>query len=182
MRNPDPSDDSESPSDEPETPLISAADIPIEAFPIVHIPERRVHPIEDHARQIANHSAGTVDNHRTGKLREYAVAKALDLEDKIDFQVYTDGGDGGSDLRYNSGTINVKTASRCHVDPSLIVDAHDLRADHYVLASRLSRTDVRLIGAASRDVVADQPVWPHNGGPSRRVEQKYLDPFPPNLN
>lgn len=176
-------DETVSPPEEPAaTPLFSAADIAVEDYPIVHIPERRVHPIESHAEQIADHSPGPVEKHQTGKVGEYAVAKRLGVQDEIDFQVCTDGGDGGFDLIYNGIKIDVKTLSRSRADPDLMVNRYQpLRADYYLLASRVSKTDVRLIGVAPRKFVADAPLFNHNGSTYHHVEQEYVETFPASL-
>ena len=172
-----------SPPQEPAaTPLFSAADLSIDDYPVVHIPENRLYMLQEYARRIANASRGSVENHRTGKIGEDAVAKPLGARESIDLDVYTDGGDGGFDLTHRGATIDVKTAGRHRCDPSLTVDAYEqLRADYYVLASRISETDVRLIGYAPRQFVANAPVQTYNGGDYHIVGQEYLFPFPRSL-
>jgi len=169
----------ESPKTEPApTPLISAADVPIADRPTVHIPEERVYPLSEHARRIAETWSGTSRDHLTGLLGEDGVAKRLGIAEQLDVEVYTDGGDGGTDLRYRGATINVKTVSRHRSDPDLTVDAYKpLRADYYVLASRVGQTDVRLVGYAPREFVANAPTLTHDGQPYHLVEQEYLFPF-----
>lgn len=172
-----------SPPQEPAaTPLITAADLDINNFPIVHIKESKLYAIQSHAQNIADQSPGNVKNHQTGKLGEYAVAKPLGVHEDIDFRAYTDGGDGGFDVRYNGATIDVKTASQRYSEPALMIDAYQpLRADYYALASRISKNDIRLIGYVPRKFVADAPVQHNNGDACHYVEQEYLIPFPQSL-
>ncbi|WP_276249302.1 hypothetical protein [Haloarcula rara] len=87
--------------------------------------------------------------------------------------VYTDGGD---DLRYRGATIDVKTVGCHRTDPDLTVDAYDrLRADYYVLATRVGPSDVRLLGYAPRQFVRTHRRG-HEGRPYHLVEQAYLFP------
>ena len=168
-----------SPKTEPApTPLISAADVPIADRPTVHIPEERVYPLAEHARQIANTWSGSPADHLTGLLGEDGIAKRLDIAERLDVDVYTDGGDGGVDLHYRDAAIDVKTVGRHRSDPDLTVDAyHSLDADYYALASRIGETDIRLIGYAPRDFVANAPTFRHKDRPYHLVEQDYLFPF-----
>lgn len=172
-----------SPPEEPAaTPLFSAADLDIGDYPVVHIPENRLYMLQEHARRIAGASPGSVENHRQGKIGEDAVAKPLGARESIDLEVYTDGGDGGVDLNHRGATIDVKTVGQHRSDPALTVNAYEqLRADYYVLASRISKTDVRLIGYAPRQFVANAPVMSSQSGDYHFVEQDYLFPFPRSL-
>ncbi|MFC5136579.1 MULTISPECIES: hypothetical protein [Haloferacaceae] len=172
-----------SPPEEPAaTPLFSAADLDIGDYPVVHIPEKRLYMLQEYARRIADASRGSVENHRTGKVGEDAVAKPLGARGSIDLEVYADGGDGGVDLNHRGATIDVKTVGQHRSDPALTVDAYEqLRADYYVLASRISETDVRLVGYAPRQFVANAPVRSYRGGDYHFVEQDYLFPFPRHL-
>lgn len=172
-----------SPPQEPAaTPLFSAADLDIDDYPVVHIPDSRLYVLEEYARRIASVSPGSVENHRKGKIGEDAVAKPLGARQSIDLSVYPDGGDGGVDLNHRGAKIDVKTVGRHRSDPALTVDAYKpLRADYYVLASRISKTDVRLIGYAPRRFVANAPVQNNGDGPYHIVEQDYLFPFPTTL-
>jgi len=169
-----------SPPQEPAaTPLFSAADLDIGDYPLVHIPESRLYMLQEYGRRIANASRGSVENHRTGKIGEDAVAKPLDARESIDLEVYTDGGDGGVDLNHRGATIDVKTVGQHRSDPALTVGEHEeLRADYYVLASRISETDVRLIGYTPRQFVANTKPREYNGGKYHIVGQEYLFPFP----
>ena len=161
------------------TPLVSAEDRPAHKDPVYPIPEEQLYPIHECARDIANNSYGSVENHRTGKVGEYAVAEALGVRDSIDFEIYTDGGDGGFDLTYKGAKIDVKTVGEEYSDPALPVPKGEpLRADYYVLASRVSKTDVRLIGYAPRWFVANTEPREYNGGRYHLIEQEYLFPFP----
>jgi len=183
---PDPSMSSEHQADSPTvspktepapTPLISAADVPIADRPTVHIPEERVYPLTEHARRIADTWSGTPADHLTGLLGEDGVAKRLGIADRLDVEVYN-GGDGGIDLRYRGATIDVKTVGRRRSDPDLTVDAYSpLNADYYALASRIGETDIRLIGYAPRDFVANAPTFRYEDRPYHLVEQEYLFPF-----
>lgn len=172
-----------SPPQEPAaTPLFSAADLDIDDYPVIHIPQNRLFMLQEYARRIAGASTGSVKNHRTGKVGEDAVAKPLGARDSINLEVYTDGGDGGVDLRHRGATIDVKTVGQHRSDPALTVDAYEqLRADYYVLASRISETDVRLIGYAPRKFVANAPVQSHDGDDYHLVGQDYLFPFPQSI-
>lgn len=178
----DESDDVSPPQEPAATPLFSAADLDVSDYPIVHIPQRRLFMLQEYARRIADASPGSIKNHRTGKVGEDAVAKPLDARDSIDLDVYTDGGDGGIDLQHRGATIDVKTVGQHRSDPALTVDAYEqLRADYYVLASRISETDVRLVGYAPRQFVANAPVRSHRDGDYHFVGQEYLFPFPRSL-
>jgi len=93
--------------------------------------------------------------------------------------VRVDGGDGGVDLTYRGATIDVKTVGRHRDDPALTVDAYEpLRADYYVLASRVGQTDCRLLGYAPRQFVANAPIRYYDGEPYHFVDQRYLFPIP----
>jgi hypothetical protein len=172
-----------SPPQEPAaTPLFSAADIGINDYPIIHIPQNRLYILQEYARRIANVSRGSIENHRTGKVGEDAVAKMLGARESIDLDVYTDGGDGGFDLNHRGATIDVKTVGQHRSNPALTVDVYEnLRADYYVLASRISETDVRLIGYAPRQFVANAPIRSYEGTDYHFIEQDYLFPFPKSL-
>ena len=176
--------DDVSPPEEPAaTPLFSAADLEISDYPVIHIPQNRLFVLQEYARRIAGASNGSVRNHRTGKIGEDAVAKPLGARDSIDLNIYTDGGDGGFDLTHRGASIDVKTVGRHRSDPALTVDAYEpLRADYYVLASRINETDIRLIGYAPRQFVANAPVRSYEGGDYHFVEQEYLFPFPESIN
>lgn len=161
----------------PVNPLYSAADR--QRHPTESIREGRFYALQEKGRRIANNWHGSVENHRTGKIGEYAVAKALGIPDSIDLEIYTDGGDGGVDLNYRGATIDVKTACQQRRDPSLTVNARKpLQADYYVLASRIGDVDVRLIGYAPRPVVENTTVREYNGEPCYYVDQEQLFPFP----
>lgn len=175
-------DDVSPPQEPAATPLFSAADLNIGDYPVVHIPQKRLFILQEYARRIAGSSNGSVENHRNGKVGEDAVAKPLGVRDSINLEVYADGGDGGVDLQHRGATIDVKTVGQHRSDPALTVDAYkQLRADYYVLASRISETDVRLIGYAPRQFVANAPVRSHEGRDYHLVEQDYLFPFPQSI-
>jgi hypothetical protein len=179
MSDDDPTDDISPPQEPAPTPLFSAADRDIDDHPVVHVPEKRLYPLQERARRIANSWGGSVENHRTGKIGEDAVAKPLGIRDSIDLSVYPDGGDGGFDLNYNGATIDVKTVGQHRSNPALCLDKYEpLRADYYVLASRISKTDVRLIGYAPRWFVANAEPREHNGDNYLMIGQDYLFPFP----
>lgn len=180
--NSDDTNDVSPPQEPAATPLFSAADLDISDYPVVHIPQKRLFILQEYGRRIAGASSGSVENHRKGKIGEDAVAKSIDARDSIDLEVYTDGGDGGVDLSHRGATIDVKTVGQHRCDPALTVDAYEqLRADYYVLASRISETDVRLIGYTPRQFVANAPVRSYQGGDYHLVEQDYLFPFPSSL-
>lgn len=107
-------------------------------------------------------------------LGEDALAYLLGIADRVNTEVYAD----GDHLRYRGDTIDVKTVGRHRTDPDLTVDAYDqLRADYYVLTSRVGQTDVRLLGYAPREFVANAPMRTHEGRPYHLVEQAYLFPL-----
>jgi hypothetical protein len=168
------------PASEPApTPLISAAEIPAAKMPCQPIKESRFDALSEVARRIAETTKGTADNHVTGKLGELGFDDYLGLGGRLNTEVRPDGGDGGSDLTYRGATIDVKTVGRHRSDPALTIDAYEpLRADYYVLTSRIGQTDCRLIGYAPRHFVANAPIRYHNGEPYHFVDQHYLFPFP----
>jgi len=164
------------------TPLISAEDYDISQYPVVHIPDNRRLAFGEFARRLADEWRGSVEDHLLSKIGEFGYAKKLGIETGVNTEIYPDGGDGGTDLNYRGATIDVKTVGRHRSDPSLTVDAYEpLDADYYALASRISESDVRLIGYAPRKFVANAPVRCHNNGPYHIVEQRYLFPFPTRL-
>lgn len=167
------------PQEEPApTPLISSEQLSLSDFPLVNIPEGRFYALKEHASRIANSTRGECNNHLTGLLGEDTVAHYFGIEDRLETEVYADGGDGGFDLQFQGATIDVKTVGRCRQSPALTVDAHKpLRADYYVLASRVGRMTCRLIGYAPREFVADALQYNHRGKPYHIVEQEYLFPF-----
>jgi len=167
------------PKEEPApTPLISAADISMCQFPMAHVDEGRFYALSEVAHRIAQHASGTTENHLTGLLGEDCLAQRLDIAERLDTDVYPDGGDGGVDLTYRGVDIDVKTVGRHRRNPALTVDAYKpLTADYYVLASRVGKLDCRLIGYAPREFVANAPVRLHQNEPYHMVEQEYLFPL-----
>jgi hypothetical protein len=72
----------------------------------------------------------------------------------------------------------MKTVSCHRTGPDPTVNAYDqLRADYYVLASRVGPSDVGLLGYAPRQYVANAPTRTHEGRPYHLVEQAYLFPL-----
>lgn len=164
------------------TPLFSAAQLDVEDYPLVHIPEEQLYIIVEHANRLAKHSHGDVESWIKGLLGEIAYTRPIGLTKELDFEVIADGGDGGTDFSYHGATVDVKTVGQHRTDPHLTVDAYEpLTADFYALASRIGKTDVRLIGYAPRQFVANAPVWYDDGEPYHTVTQEYLFPFPPAL-
>lgn len=141
--------------------------------------QTRFDALAEKAARIADTSSGTTENHVLGKLGEFSLASYLGIEDRVNTDVYTDGGDGGVDLEYQGTTIDVKTVGRHRRRPPLTVDAHEpLPADYYVLASRVGKMNCRLVGYAPRQFVATAPVWYNDGSPYHVVDQRFLFPFP----
>jgi len=175
--------DDVSPQQEPAaTPLISAEEFSTSQYPVIHVPDNRLYAFGEFARRLADRWRGSIKDHLVSKLGEFSYAKPLGIEKDVDTEIYSDGGDGGTDLMYRGATIDVKTVGQHRSDPALTVDAYEpLNADYYALASRISKSDVRLIGYAPREFVANAPVRPHNNGPYHIVEQRYLFPFPTTL-
>lgn len=161
------------------TPLVSAEELGLSDYPLVHIPESRVYAIGEVARRLAEQWSGTARNFEIGLLGESSVRSHLGIGQEINTEVYPDGGDGGTDLNYRGATIDVKTKGQHRSDPALTVDKNEsLPADYYVLASRISKTDVRLIGYAPRQFVVNAPTRVDNGERYHFVDQRYLFPFP----
>jgi hypothetical protein len=161
------------------TPLVSAEELDLADYPLIHVPESRVYALGEVARKLAEQWSGTAKNFEKGLLGESGVRNLLGVKQEINTEVYPDGGDGGVDLNYRGATIDVKTVGQHRSDPALTVDAYKpLRADYYALASRISKTDVRLIGYAPRQFVANAPTQQHDGEPYHIVDQRYLFPFP----
>lgn len=161
------------------TPLISAEKLSVADYPLIHVPENKIYALGEVARKLAEQWNGTPEDHLIGKIGEYSVAKPLGITKNVNTDVIPDGGDDGFDLNYRGATIDVKTVGQHRTNPALTVDAYKpLRADYYVLASRISKTDVRLIGYAPRQFVANAPTKQHNGEPYHFVDQRYLFPFP----
>jgi len=157
---------------------VSAAQLSLDQFPVIHVDEHRYYPLGEQAVQIADTTRDTAEDHLTGLLGEDAVAHHLGIEDRLDTAVYADGGDGGVDLRYRGAIIDVKTVGRHHSDPTLTVDAYEsLTANYYVLASRVGKLDCRLIGYAPRSFVADAPIRESDGEPYHVINQEYLFPL-----
>jgi len=171
-----------SPQQEPAaTPLVSAAEISVSERPCYAIDESRLYALDEVANRIAETAPGSPTDHLTGKLGEQAVANHVGIDDRVDTEIYADGGDGGVDLTYRGATIDVKTVGRHRRDPALTVDAYEsLRADYYVLANRIGPSDVRLIGYAPRQFVANAPIRYYDGDHYHLVDQRYLFPFPRN--
>jgi hypothetical protein len=186
MSNPDSNardQDDVSPQQEPAaTPLISAKEFTLSQHRVIHIPDNRLYAFGEFARRLADSWRGSIEDHLLSKLGEFGYAKSLGIENNVDTNIYSDGGDGGTDLNYRGATIDVKTVGQHRSDPALAVDAYEpLDADYYALASRISESDVRLIGYAPRRFVANAPVRHHDNGPYHFVDQRYLFPFPATL-
>lgn len=166
----------------PLTPLISAADIPVPLKPTIQLPENKYYPLKDHgSRRARNGARGNVENHQKGVLGEGALATYLGKEDDVDTTLY-ERGDGGVDLSFGGTTVDVKTVGRHRPKPALTVDTYqELRADYYVLAHRIGKTNFRLVGYAPRKFVANAPIWEHDGSRYHFVDQQSLFPFPSSL-
>jgi hypothetical protein len=138
-------------------PLTPAAQLAYDDYPVIPIPENRRSMIQHHTREIAENSYGNPQNHLTGKLGEFAVAKYLGigpLKQELDLSIYTDGGDGGFDLIYDGEKIEVKTVGAQTEDPALRIDhTKPLIADRYILTRQMSKTDIQLIGWAPQSTV-----------------------------
>lgn len=140
-----------------------------------NVPEEQLYPLEEHARSIANNWSGSQRDHLVGLMGESSFAQPLGMVDRLDFEVYADGGDGSADFPYRGATVDVKTVGRHRKDPTLAVGAYEpLNADYYALASRISETGIRLIGYAPRRLVANVPVCTHQGDEYQLVGQEYL--------
>jgi hypothetical protein len=161
------------------TPLVSSADVPLTHHPVQSIPSNRYDVLCERARRIADSWRGSPENHIAGTLGEDGFARQMGIEDELNVEVYSDGGDGGKDFVYRGATVDVKTVGRHRSDPALTVNTYELlNADYYVLASRIGPTDVRLIGYAPRIFVANAPTFVSDGQPYHVVNQEYLFPFP----
>lgn len=172
-------EDVTAPQEPAATPLISAEELSPSQYPTRHIPDNRRHAFDAFARRLADDCQGSAENHSLGKIGEFAVAEQLGVEKSVDVEIYSDGGDGGTDLNYRGVTIDVKTVGRHRSNPRLTVDAYEpLEADYYALASRIGESEVRLIGYTPRKFVANAPIRSHDTGPYHIVDQRYLFPFP----
>ncbi|MCU4716801.1 hypothetical protein [Halapricum hydrolyticum] len=169
-----------SPQQEPApTPLLSAAEIPVSERPCYALDESRLYALDEVASRIAETAPGSPTDHLTGKVGEQVFANYVGIDGCVDTEIYADGGDGGVDLIYRGATVDVKTVGQHRPDPALTVDAYEpLRADYYVLASRIGPTDVRLVGYAPRSFVANAPIRDHDSDPYHIVDQRYLFPLP----
>lgn len=162
----------------PLTPLISAKNVPKRYRPLIEIPECRFYPLEEHGTLRADGGAGDPENHQLGILGEYALARFLGIEKRVDTELYDDG-DGGVDLNYAGNPIDVKAAGLGRSDPALTVGAYKpLNAQYYVLANRIGPSQFRLVGYCPRHFVANAPVRDYDGDSVHVVPQEDLFPFP----
>jgi hypothetical protein len=161
----------------PIQPLNPAAELAYHEYPVIQIPENRRTPIKRRAQDIAEQWFGDPEDHFIGKIGEWAVASYLGVENQLDLEVYADGGDGGFDLDYDGQSIEIKTARQGTEQPRLPIGHKEpLNAEWYVLAKRIGKTNVQLIGAAPRGTV--QAVRDHcdhsDMGEYSFVSQEYL--------
>jgi hypothetical protein len=174
-------DDSDiSPAAEPApTPLLSVADVPMIAHPVVRLDDDRRWVVKSHAEQIAETAPGSADNHILGKLGEDAVAHYFNVEGQLDVDVYPDGGDGGSDLPINGADVDVKTKFIGNSDCRKLKVAvkESLRADYYLLVNRIGPFDFRIIGYAPHWIVANAPIVGSSGDRYHLVDEEYLIPI-----
>jgi hypothetical protein len=161
-------------------PLSSAAQLPYKKYPVIHIPDNKLPVIQERTEEIADNSPGNSEEHLTGKLGEFAVAEHLGIEplkEKLDLNIYTDGGDGGFDLKYDGKKIEVKTAGAQSENPGLPIDHKEpLIADWYILTRRMGKTDIQLIGCAPR-VTVEAFLDKNDTGKYSLLDQEYLFPM-----
>jgi hypothetical protein len=153
--------------------------MPLSACPTQRLSDERRIVVERWARRIANTAPGSEERHVRGKLGEDAFAHKFGLPDRLNVDVYPDGGDGGTDLWVCGARIDVKTVGPEYVhSPELWVSVREsLDADYYALASQMGKSNFRLVGYAPRSFVANAPIRSYEGQRCHVVPREYLFPF-----
>lgn len=159
-------------------PLVPVSRLEASELPVVTVPQSKVEALSIVGAKRAKSGRGTIRNHELGILGEYAVAKHLGVPDRVNTEIL-DGGDPGYDLMYRGRRVDVKTAGPKENNPSLRVGAHrELRADFFVLAHQLNRTNYRIIGYAPRLLVKRSPIFTFSRSrrhwPDRYGDQVYM--------
>lgn len=125
---------------------------------VVSISEGKRKALSLYAHKRAKNSPGSITQHERGILGEYAVAKNLDIINRVDTNIY-EYGDDGYDLIYRGDTIDVKTVSSRANNPELWVNARKpLEADWYVLVQQLNVSKYQIMGYAPHDTVEQATV------------------------
>lgn len=166
---------------------ISPADVPLRTLPVVELTSKELRRIDELAQQRSESytpidggviftgtdgSASSLSRHLIGLLGECAVAKFYSLS--IDSDVYQFG-DDGIDLELYDESIDVKTTATTALDlPELLVRADKtLQSDIYVRAHVVNWDEtgarVRIIGAASQEVVKNREPQRHPGSTKNYV-------------
>jgi hypothetical protein len=166
---------------------ISPADVPLEVLPVVELTANELRRIDELAQRRcksytpidggviftgSNSSASSLSRHVIGLLGECAVAKFYSLS--VDSDVYQFG-DDGIDLELYGESIDVKTTATTALDlPELLVRADKtLQSDIYVRAHVIDWDEtgarVRIIGAASQEVVKNREPQRHPGSTKNYV-------------
>lgn len=157
---------------------IAPTDVPLERLPIVELTPEELKSVAEVARA-RSESYQSIDggvvfgdrtsltSHQVGFLGEAAVGKFYKLP--IDTTIYPEGGDNGADLQFYGKDVDVKSTATDALElPQLLVRADkQLSADMYIRAHVLScnrrGAKIRIIGAASRQLVTNREPRKHPG-------------------
>lgn len=133
----------------------------------------------DHAEErVRKGACSSIENSRTGVVGEAGFCLLTSSLNAVDTNIYPDGDDGVDHL-LGGHRVQVKTRGRHRTDPALTINTGEpLRADYYVLASRVGKARVRIDGYAPRKFVANAPTWEYDGRSYHRVPREDLFPFP----
>ena len=178
---------------------ISAASVPLRALPTVELSSEQLRRV-DALAEARSDSYSPIDggvlfggqdsltSHQIGLLGELAVAKFYGLSVDSDIYQY---GDDGSDLVLHGWKMDVKTtATTALTKPELLVRADKsrvqsdgLQSDIYVRAHVINWDEtgarIRIIGAATREVVQNREPQRHPGSTKNYVvTPRELSPLP----
>jgi hypothetical protein len=172
---------------------ISAASVPLRALPTIELSSEQLRRVDALAQARSNSyepiDGGTLfggqnslTSHQIGVLGELGVGKFYGLPIDSDIYQY---GDNGSDLTLHGWDMDVKSTATDALDlPELLVRADKgLNADIYVRVHVLDWDEtgarMRIIGAASREVVKNREPQRHPGSTKNYVvTPRELNPLP----
>jgi hypothetical protein len=157
---------------------IAPTDVPLKKLPTVKLTPEEIKRVDEIARArsesyqsidggVVFGDRNSLTSHQVGFLGETAVGKFYRLP--IDSNIYPENGDNGVDLQLYGTGIDVKTTATTALElPQLLVRADKgLSADMYVrthvLSCDRSGAKVRILGAASKQVVKDRKPRKHPG-------------------
>jgi hypothetical protein len=157
---------------------IAPTDVPLEKLPTVKLTPEEIKRVDEIARARCESyqsidggmvfgDRSSLTSHQVGFLGETAVGKFYRLP--VDSNIYPENGDDGVDLRLYDTNVDVKTTATNALQlPQLLVRADkELPADMYVrthvLSCDRSGARVRILGAASRQLVANREPKKHPG-------------------